>query len=129
MAGIDSGTQEKIAPRLEQAQNIWLATVRADGRPHLVPIWFVWWDGKVWISTGETSQKIANIERNPRVSVALEDGANPVVIEGTAEVYRDAETRDALAPHFLKKYEWDFRADNEYGTLIGVTPVRLLLGG
>jgi general stress protein 26 len=90
----------------------------------------VWHDHKVWIATGGKSQKVANMERNAQVSVALEDGSNPIVIEGTAKVYGDAETRDALAPHFLKKYEWDFRNDGEYGgALIGVTPVKLLLGG
>lgn len=120
---------DKITPRLAQAQNIWLATVRADSRPHLVPIWFVWADGKVWISTGRRSQKRVNIEQNPRVAVSLEDGTNPLVLEGSAQVFEDAATRDRLAPHFQAKYEWDFRTDEEYGTLIGITLEKLLLGG
>ncbi len=120
----------KIAPRMEQARNIWLASVRADGRPHLVPIWFVWHQSKVWICTGNGSQKHVNIRRNPRVSVALEDGSDPVVIEGTATIHEDAATRDALAPVFQAKYDWDFRTDGEYGTaLIDITPTKLLLGG
>ena len=35
--------------KLETERNIWLASVRPDGRPHLVPLWFVWCHGKVYI--------------------------------------------------------------------------------
>src|SRR5574340_1532082 len=107
MAELDAEMLGKFAPRVGQAQNIWLATVREDGRPHLVPIWFVWHDGKVWISTGRNSQKRKNIEHNPNVCVSLEDGTDPIVLEGTAQVYDDEAVRDTLAPHFFAKYEWD----------------------
>lgn len=126
---IDSAVMERITPRLEAAPNIWLATVRPNGRPHLIPIWFVWLDGKVWISTGDGSRKHLNIRHNPHVSVSLEDGTNPLVLEGTAREETDPAVRDQLAPHFLKKYEWDFRKDDEYGMLISVTPLKMLLGG
>ncbi len=129
MPDITEETLQKITARLAGPQNIWLATVRGDSRPHLVPIWFVWRDGRVWIATGQRSQKRRNIAHNPRVSLALEDGSDPLVIEGIAAVYEDAPTRDALAPHFQAKYGWDFRADGEYGLLIGITPQRVLLGG
>jgi PPOX class probable F420-dependent enzyme len=129
MAPIPSGVLARIAPRLESERNIWIATVRADGRPHLVPVWFVWQEGKVWIATGEGSQKHANIKHEPCVSLALEDGTNAVVIEGRAAGQNDPASRDRLAPAFVEKYEWDFRADAEYGFLIAITPLRLLMGG
>jgi PPOX class probable F420-dependent enzyme len=126
---IDSATLAKIALRMEQEHNIWLASVRADGRPHLVPIWFVWSEGKVWICTGSGSQKHVNVQQNPHVSVALEDGSDPVVIEGTATIHDDTTTRDVLAPVFQAKYDWDFRDDSEYGgVLIAITPARVLMG-
>ena len=128
MASIDAAALEKIASRLEGAQNIWFASVRPDGRPHLVPIWFVWHDGMAWISTGNGSRKHRNIKANPQVSISLEDGTNPLVIEGTAREEIDAAIRDTLAPLFEKKYEWDFRSDDEYGMLISVIPVNILLG-
>lgn len=129
MTSLSSDTLASIAPRLEGENNIWLATVRDDGRPHLVPIWFVWQEEKVWIATGEGSQKHANIRRDPRVCLALEDGSNPLVIEGLAAGQTDPAIRDRLAPVFVEKYEWDFRTDDEYGFLIAITPQRLLLGG
>src|SRR5688500_15110433 len=114
MAQFDAAALEKVAARLEGPQNIWFASVRPDGRPHLIPIWFVWHDGKAWISTGDGSRKHRNIQKNPHVSISLEDGTNPLVIEGTAREERDASVRDTLAPLFQKKYEWDFRTDDEY---------------
>jgi PPOX class probable F420-dependent enzyme len=129
MTSLSPDTLARIAPRLEAERNIWLASVRADGSPHLVPIWFVWQEGKVWIATGEGSQKHANIRREPHVCLALEDGSDPLVIEGLAADQTDPATRDRLAPAFVEKYEWDFRTDDEYGFLIAITPTRLLLGG
>jgi general stress protein 26 len=128
MASIDAAALEKIATRLEDAQNIWFVSARPDGRPHLVPIWSVWHDGKVWISTGDGSRKHRNIQKNPHVSISLEDGTNPLVIEGMAREESTSMVRDTLAPLFQKKYDWDFRTDDEYGMLISVTPQKILLG-
>jgi PPOX class probable F420-dependent enzyme len=128
MAEITSESLAKIAAQMQDAKNIWFASVRPDGRPHLVPIWFVWHEGKVWISTGVGSRKDKNIQQNPHVSVSLEDGTNPVVIEGEARQETDLTIRDQLAPLFMEKYEWDFRTDSEYGMLISVTPMKILFG-
>ena len=49
-------------PRLLTEKNIWLATVRPDGRPHLVPIWFISLNEKVYICTEGKSVKIKNIQ-------------------------------------------------------------------
>ena len=66
-------------------KNVWLATVRPDGRPHLVPIWFVVAEGGQWyVCTAPGSVKARNLHRNPKVALALEDGSNPYVIEGEA---------------------------------------------
>jgi PPOX class probable F420-dependent enzyme len=128
MTDVTPETLSAISPRLEAAQNIWLASVRPDSSPHLIPIWFVWHDNKLWISTGDGSRKHKNIQQNPRVSVSLEDASHPLVIEGTAREETAAATRDALAPHFHTKYEWDFRTDSDYGMLISITPTKILLG-
>ncbi|HIP71175.1 MAG TPA: pyridoxamine 5'-phosphate oxidase family protein, partial [Anaerolineae bacterium] len=37
--------------RLGREMTIWLATVRRDGRPHLTPLWFIWLDGKIYVSS------------------------------------------------------------------------------
>ena len=69
--------------RLHTERNIWLATVRPDGSPHLTPIWFVWQDARMWMCTGATAVKTRNVRREPRVMVSLESGNDPVVGVGS----------------------------------------------
>lgn len=72
----------KVVHRLQTESNIWLATVRPNRTPHLVPIWFVWVADKINICTGADSVKVRNLLANPNVSLALEDGSQPIVLEG-----------------------------------------------
>jgi F420H(2)-dependent biliverdin reductase len=72
--------------RLRTEANVWMATVRPDGRPHIVPIWFVWVAEQFWIATGPTAVKVKNLRASPLMSVALEDGNRPIVAEGTVAV-------------------------------------------
>ena len=60
--------------RLQSEGNIWVTTVRPDGRPHLTPVWFVWHAGKAYICISPDSVKARNLSRNPRVALALENG-------------------------------------------------------
>jgi PPOX class probable F420-dependent enzyme len=66
-----------------------LATVREDGRPHIAPIWFHM-DGEVIVfMTGENTVKGRNIQRDPRVSLCVDDEKPPfafAIIEGTIEI-------------------------------------------
>lgn len=59
--------------RLEEEKVVWCATVRRDGSPHLTPVWFVFDDGTWWIATARRNVKVANIERQDQVSLALPD--------------------------------------------------------
>jgi F420H(2)-dependent biliverdin reductase len=118
--------------RLIDDRNVWLATVRADGRPHLVPIWFVFVDGKFWICTGSTSVKVTNLTANGRAVVSLEDGDAPVVAETKAVVHRhDFPTEVVTA--FAAKYQWDINqvddADLGAVALIELEVDHWLMGG
>ena len=68
-----------------------VATVRADGRPHLAPVWFVLDDENkdLVFTTGNSSQKAKNILRDPRVSISV-DNQTPlysfVIVDGVAEI-------------------------------------------
>lgn len=64
-----------------------LATVRADGRPHVVPVWFVMDGDTIVFTTWHTTVKAANIRRDPRVTLCVDDENPPfafVMVEGTA---------------------------------------------
>lgn len=115
----------EMIQKLESQQNIWFCSVRPDGRPHLAPVWFVWHGGKIYIGTDPKSIKSANIRRNPRVTLALEDGTHPVICEGTAQALTPPLAEDLLAA-FFQKYEWKVNEDEQYNHVIAVTPERWL---
>jgi len=69
-----------------------LATVREDGRPHVVPIWYTLDGDNIVFTTGDTSVKAKNMARDPRVSISVDDQTPPysfVTIEGTASFSKD----------------------------------------
>jgi hypothetical protein len=107
--------------RLETEANIWLATVRPDGRPHLVPIWFVWFQDEFYILTQATSVKARNLLANPRASLALENGSRPLIAECDARLL-DGPYPTRVAAAFKKKYDWDITTDGEYTAMFALTP-------
>ena len=115
----------EIIEKLERQQNLWFSSVRADGRPHLVPVWFVWYEGKIYIGTEPKSVKSKNIRGNPKVAVALEDGSKPVICEGTARPL-ERPWSEGLLGAFFKKYEWNLLKDEQYNYIIEVSPERWL---
>lgn len=112
-----------IERRLQKEHNLWLATVRPNGAPHLVPIWFVWAAGKIYLCTGADSVKVRNLMQNPRVSLALEDGNQPVVIEGLAQPIGAAPK--PVIEAFQKKYDWNISTDTEYNQVVEIEPQRM----
>jgi PPOX class probable F420-dependent enzyme len=100
-----------------------LATTRADGRPHLVPVWYdVDDDGSVMFNTGETSVKGRNMRRDPRVALCVQDDQPPfsfVTITGTAELIDDLDEVRAWAGRIGGRYMGADRAE-EYGDRNGV---------
>jgi PPOX class probable F420-dependent enzyme len=82
---------------LANAQTIIICSLDPHGYPHPMPMWFgLEDDGAVVMTTFTKSQKIRNIERDPRVSLLVESGTvyselRGVVIYGKAELVRDKE--------------------------------------
>jgi PPOX class probable F420-dependent enzyme len=116
---------EKDIQRLQSQQVIWLASVRPDGRPHLVPIWFVWLEGKIYLGTDPASVKVRNLRANPEVSLALEDGVQPLICEGSARLLEEPIPDEVLSA-FRTKYEWDVKADAQYHLVVEITPRKWL---
>ncbi|WP_017599908.1 pyridoxamine 5'-phosphate oxidase family protein [Nocardiopsis lucentensis] len=97
---------DHLTDRLRSARNAWMCTSRPNGSPHLTPVWFAHVRDRWWVSTGPGTVKARNIAADPRVSLALEDGDEPVVAEGTATVHTDAFPADVVAA-FRDRYDWD----------------------
>jgi F420H(2)-dependent biliverdin reductase len=105
--------------RLEADRNLWFAAVRADGRPHLTPIWFVWFDDRAWLCTGRKAVKARIVAARPLVSFALEDGNSPVTAEGTASLVAPADVPSGVVDLFRTKYAWDIsQPDGDLGDLV-----------
>lgn len=113
----------KSQERLLQAANIWLATVRPNGTPHLIPLWAVWLEEKTYICTPRDSVKVRNIRHQPRVVFALEDGDAPLIVEGNARVL--GSTPENVVEAFQRKYDWDIREATTH-VVIEITPRKVL---
>ena len=91
---------------LEREPVVWLSTVRPDGGPHLVPIWF-WWDGEaVLVFSKPDAQKVRNLRAHPSVMLALGDAAADFdvgLLRGRAELL-DQPTGEVLPAAHLDKY-------------------------
>ena len=79
------------------------------GWPHLMPLWYVPRDGEIWIYTYAKSQKVRNLERDPRATLMIETGheyleLRGVEIEAEAEIHRDLEAVLALAKEITVRY-------------------------
>jgi PPOX class probable F420-dependent enzyme len=90
-------TDDEIAQFIDRSRTATMATVLADGRPHLVAMWYAVVDGEVWFETKAKSQKAVNVRRNPTITVMIEDGQTydtlrGVSIYGKAEIVDDPET-------------------------------------
>lgn len=74
-----------VEQRLTDAVHYWLCSVRPDGRPHAIPKWAVWVDGKIYFDGSPATRHARNIAENPHVVVHLENGADVVIVEGLAQ--------------------------------------------
>jgi PPOX class probable F420-dependent enzyme len=106
-----------------------VATTRADGRPHVAPVWFVRDDdGSIVFTTGANTVKGRTISRDPRMSVCVDDGRPPfsfALLEGTAEIIDDLAQVRHWATILGARYMGADRAE-EYGARNGV-PGELLI--
>lgn len=94
-------SEAQVAQFIDGQKNLQVATVGADGAPHLTTVWFVVHEGRILFETYGKAQKVVNLQRDPRIAVLVEDGDSydtlrGVSINGTAEVIEDQPRRGAL---------------------------------
>jgi hypothetical protein len=70
----------------------WLATLNADGSPHVTAVGAIWVDGAFWFQTGDPTRKAKNVARDPRCSLSVSAHEFDLVVEGTAEKITDTDT-------------------------------------
>ncbi len=77
---------------LQQAEVLWLSTVRPSGQPHVTPLLAVWWNGAIHFCTGPTERKAKNPAANPACVLTTgraELEGLDIVIEGRAVIVTD----------------------------------------
>ena len=115
-----------------------VASVGADGNPHVTPLWFIWDGTYLWLNSIVKSQRWVDLQRHPLVAIVVDGGRDffelqGVEIEGTisvvGEVPREPKPNAELAPielSFARKYANSdlFHIDGRHGWL-RVTPTKI----
>ncbi len=89
-------SEDELWKFVEEQKSLQVATLGADGAPHLTTLWFAVVDGEIAFETFTKSQKIVNLRRDPRIAVLVEAGETydelrGVSINGRAELHGDPE--------------------------------------
>jgi hypothetical protein len=74
-----------VEQRLVDSLHYWLATVRRDGSPHVVPVDGMWLDGGCYFDGDPATVHIRNLRRDGRAALHLEEGESATIVEGVAE--------------------------------------------
>ena len=110
MAKLDlSLTDDELDRFLAEQRTIRLATATQDGRPQVVPLWFVWLDRVVFMNSTLGNMSIRNLQRNPRATGSIDDGGpyeelRGALVEGTVEFTTDDPRLDQVKQAWSEKY-------------------------
>ncbi|MEW2071827.1 PPOX class F420-dependent oxidoreductase [Streptomyces sp. NPDC007346] len=99
-----------------------VSTVRADGSPHIAPVWFLLDGDSLVFNTGKKSVKGRNLERDGRVSLCVDDDRPPyafAVVQGRAELSEDPDELLRWATRIARRYVGPETAE-EFGRRNGV---------
>src|SRR5215213_4537737 len=100
---------EGLAAFLDEERTVTCATFGPRGFPHLMPLWYVVRDGELWAWTYAKSQKVRNLERDPRATLQVEAGERyeelrGAMFEAYVTIHRDLHTVLALGTHLMTRY-------------------------
>src|SRR6478672_6916225 len=87
----------------------WLATINADGSPHVTGVGALWADGCFWFETGQGTRKGRNLARDPRCTLSLATKEFDLTVDGDAAVVTDPATVAAMAARWAE--DWPCRVD------------------
>jgi hypothetical protein len=94
----------------------WLATINADGSPHVTGVGALWVDGAFWFETGGGTRKARNVARDPRCTLSVATEQFDLIAEGRATKVTDRATVAAMAARWAAG-GWPARVD-ESGTAL-----------
>jgi hypothetical protein len=116
-----------VEQRLVDSAHYWLATVRRNGAPHVVPVDGIWLDGGCYFGGDPATVHIRNLRRHGRATLHLEDGESAVIVEGIAEWTTPSRTvAQRLARASTAKYGYSQPAASYRAGAWRLRPVKVL---
>lgn len=102
-------TDDEQRELVESERVVVVSSIGLRGWPHSMPLWYVPRNSEIWIYTYARSQKVKNLERDPRATLLIETGheygeLRGLQIEAEADIRRDYETVYALARELASRY-------------------------
>ena len=99
---------EEIEVFIEEQKSLQVGTINSDGSIHLSTLWFAVVDDLIVFETYTSSQKVVNLERDPRITVLLEDGLEynnlrGVMIKGVANLVSEPTEVKQIAREVIKR--------------------------
>ncbi len=97
---------------LESAREVHVATVSPDGVPHVAPLWFVWHDGAVWLSSLIKSRRTRDLRKGSPVAICADTGTDYAELRGAVLRGRFVEAEgdpglDRAKQRYAQKYWGD----------------------
>ena len=126
-----------IDARLRDEHHYWMATVRPDGRPHVVPRWGAWLDGALHYDGSPDTVHATNARANPACTLHIGDGKEAITIDGTTAASAPVPATEGaiIAAEIARKYgdgalgyrpEPDAWSGPDAGGLMVFTPTKAL---
>ena len=100
-----------VSAHMTASQHYWLTTIAADGQPHAVPVWGIWYRNRLHFEGGMKTAWAWHLIRDPRITAHLPNGEQVVIIEGIAHIIEDddidSDEWNRLDSAFQSKYQLD----------------------
>ena len=119
---LDAGLTQAPGTGGPDRHTCWLATIDADGRPHVTGIGAMWHNGAFWFETGKTTRKGRNLARDPRCTLSVALLEFDLVLEGEAHLVTDPASVAELAQ--LWAQDWPCTVDESGTALPHRSPLR-----
>ena len=109
-------SEQEIDAFLHERHSMSVATIGTDGRPHVVAMWYGFLDGAPAFETYRKSQKVVNLQRDPRMTCLVEDGdrydlLRGVELIGNGSIVDDSTALTTVARSLFERYDTGFGHD------------------
>lgn len=125
-------SDDEVTALLDEGRRVHVATINADGTPHLVPLSYAMFDGRLTLWTDPGSKKVANLRRDPRVTCVVEEGSGfhdfrAVQLSGRAELVDDLATSERMGIVLFERYSPGPMTDAMRASATALAPQRLMI--